>query len=108
MRHSTFFWFMLPSGLAMLLFIGLPIVSVILQSLHAEHEQVLIVTENCGPFGCTETTQVDADATAALIAETRWAASWALASSPTATILRWPSFPPPGIPLPPGAGFSAR
>jgi ABC-type sugar transport system permease subunit len=69
MRHSTFFWFMLPSGLAMLLFIGLPIISVILQSLHAEHEQVLVVTESCGPFGCTETTQVDADATAALVAE---------------------------------------
>ena len=50
----------------MILFIALPIVSVAIQSLHIEHEQVLIVTENCGPFGCTESTVVDQEATRAI------------------------------------------
>lgn len=66
MRHKTFFWFILPTLSAMILFIALPIVSVAIQSLYIEHEQVLIVTENCGPFGCEETTTIDQDATAAL------------------------------------------
>jgi ABC-type sugar transport system permease subunit len=51
MAHRTFFWFILPSLAAMLLFIALPLVSVAVQSLHIEHEQVLKVTKNCGPFG---------------------------------------------------------
>ncbi len=63
MAHRTFFWFILPSLAAMLLFIALPLVSVAVQSLHIEHEQVLTVTKNCGPFGCTEETTVDAEAT---------------------------------------------
>jgi multiple sugar transport system permease protein len=63
MPHKTFFWFILPSALAMLLFIALPIVSVVVQSLYVEPEQVLIVTENCGPFGCTQSTIVDTTAT---------------------------------------------
>lgn len=50
----------------MLVFIALPIVSVFIQSLHVEHEQVLIVTESCGPFGCSETTTVDTEATESL------------------------------------------
>ncbi len=66
MPHRTFFWFILPSLAAMILFIALPIVSVIVQSLFIEHEQVLVTVENCGPFGCTEETRVDRDATAAL------------------------------------------
>jgi len=66
MPHRTFFWFILPSALAMLLFIALPLVSVVLQSLHIEHEQVLISTETCGPFGCTPSTTVDQAATAGL------------------------------------------
>jgi ABC-type sugar transport system permease subunit len=66
MPHRTFFWFILPSALAMLLFIAFPLVSVIVQSLHVAHEQVLIVSENCGPFGCTESTSVDVEATALL------------------------------------------
>ncbi|MBV2359570.1 sugar ABC transporter permease [Thalassococcus sp. CAU 1522] len=66
MKHRTFFWFILPSLTAMVLFIALPIVSVVIQSLHVEHEQVLIEVENCGPFGCTTETQVDAEATAKL------------------------------------------
>jgi len=69
MKHRTFFWFILPTFSAMFLFIALPIVSVFIQSLHIEHEQVLIVTESCGPFGCDETTAVDTEATAALRAE---------------------------------------
>lgn len=66
MKHKTFLWFILPSLAAMTLFIALPIVSVFIQSLHVEHEQVLITVENCGPFGCTEATTVDQEATEAL------------------------------------------
>ena len=50
----------------MFLFIALPIVSVIVQSLFVAHEQVLVTVENCGPFGCTQETRVDREATAAL------------------------------------------
>ena len=63
MRHRTFFWFILPTLTAMILFIALPIVSVFIQSLHIEHEQVILVSESCGPFGCTQTTSVDTAAT---------------------------------------------
>jgi len=66
MKHRTFFWFILPTLSAMILFIALPIVSVFIQSLFVQHEQVLVVSESCGPFGCNETTSVDAEATAAL------------------------------------------
>ena len=54
---------MLPTLSAMILFIFLPIISVFVQSLHVEHEQILVVSKSCGPFGCTETTSVDLDAT---------------------------------------------
>jgi multiple sugar transport system permease protein len=63
MKHRTFFWFILPTLSAMILFIALPIVSVFIQSLHVSHEQVLTVSESCGPFGCTTTTAVDTEAT---------------------------------------------
>ncbi|MFQ6553933.1 carbohydrate ABC transporter permease [Aestuariibius insulae] len=66
MTHGTFLKFIFPSLAAMLLFIALPIVSVVVQSLHVEHEQVLITTENCGPFGCTPSTTIDQEATQAL------------------------------------------
>lgn len=66
MPHRTFFWFILPSALAMLLFIAFPLVSVVVQSLHVEHEQILITTENCGPFGCKQSTSVDVAASAKL------------------------------------------
>jgi multiple sugar transport system permease protein len=66
MKHSAFFWFVLPSAVAMLLFIFFPIVSVVVQSLHAAHEQVIIEVENCGPFVCTKATAIDQEATAAL------------------------------------------
>lgn len=66
MPHRAFFWFMLPSGLAMLIFIALPIVSTAVQSLFVEHAHKLVVSENCGPFGCTTEAHVDTSDTAAL------------------------------------------
>lgn len=63
MKHRTFFWFILPTLSAMILFIALPIVSVFIQSLFVAHEQVLVVSESCGPFGCSPTTTVDVEAT---------------------------------------------
>ncbi len=72
MAHKTFFWFIAPSLLAMMLFIALPIVSVVIQSLHVEHEKVILEVENCGPFGCTKSTTVDTEATAALIEAEPW------------------------------------
>ena len=53
----------------MILFIALPIVSVFIQSLYVGHEQVLVVSESCGPFGCTQSTTIDQEATEALSAE---------------------------------------
>lgn len=70
MKHKTFFWFMLPSVVAMLLFIALPIVSVLVQSLYIENEKVLIEVENCVPLGgCTTEVSIDQEATAKLNAE---------------------------------------
>lgn len=66
MKHRTFFWFFLPTGLAMLVFIAAPLVSIVTQSLFAPHEAVLITVENCGPFGCTDETTIDQEATEAL------------------------------------------
>lgn len=66
MKHRTFFWFFLPTALAMLVFIAAPIVSVVMQSFYLPHEAVLIETENCGPFGCTKSTTIDQAATAEL------------------------------------------
>jgi len=66
MKHRTFFWFFLPTGLAMLLFIAMPIVSVVTQSMFTPHEAVFTTVENCGPFGCTEETTIDQDATRAI------------------------------------------
>ena len=50
MKNRTFFWFILPSLITMLLFIALPIVSVAVQSVHIEHEAVMFEVENCGPL----------------------------------------------------------
>ncbi|MCV0424353.1 MAG: sugar ABC transporter permease [Roseibium sp.] len=69
MKHRTFFWFFLPTALAMLIFIAAPIVSVVLQSLFVPHEAVLVETENCGPFGCTTSVVIDQEATEDLRAE---------------------------------------
>lgn len=69
MKHKTFLWFVLPSTLAMLLFIFLPLVSIIIQSLYVSHNQVIISVENCGPFGCHASTMIDQSATEALRAQ---------------------------------------
>lgn len=66
MPTKTFLAFTLPSIVAMILFIALPIGSVLVQSLYVEHGQILVEVENCGPFGCTTETRVDAAATANL------------------------------------------
>ena len=70
MPHKTFFAFILPSLIAMILFIALPIVSVVVQSLHVEHGRILVEVESCQPFGgCTTETRVDTAAMAELRAE---------------------------------------
>ena len=66
MPHKTFFWFFFPSGLIMILFIGLPIFSSFFQSLHIETEQILVEVEQCDPFGWVMEVQVDQEATALL------------------------------------------
>lgn len=66
MKHRTFFWFVLPSLAAMLLFIATPIVSVFVQSVYKQHEQVISIVETCSVFGCVEETSVDQEATRAL------------------------------------------
>ena len=66
MPHRTFLAFIWPSILAMVLFITLPIVSVVVQSLYVEHEAIVRAVENCGPFGCTTETSVDTAAMAEL------------------------------------------
>lgn len=66
MKHRTFLWFFLPSASAMVLFIGLPVLSVLVQSVFAPHEQVIRQVENCTVFGCTTATIVDQEATRAL------------------------------------------
>lgn len=47
----------------MLLFIALPIVSVVIQSVFTPHEQVVVEVETCDIFGCKKSTMVDQDAT---------------------------------------------
>ncbi|WP_306047637.1 sugar ABC transporter permease [Nioella sp. MMSF_3534] len=69
MKHRTFFWFFLPTGLAMLLFIAAPIVSVVMQSVFAPLEPVLVTVETCTPFSCVEETTIDQVATRELRAE---------------------------------------
>lgn len=67
MPNKTFFAFILPSLIAMVLFIALPIVSVVVQSLYVSHEQVMVEVENCQPFGgCSKELLVDTAATAEL------------------------------------------
>jgi len=62
--HRAFFAFILPSLVAMILFIALPIVSVVVQSFYIQHERVVTAVETCSPFGgCTTEMRVDAAAT---------------------------------------------
>lgn len=69
MKHRTFFWFFLPTALAMLLFIAAPLVSIVMQSVFVPHEAVLIEVENQGPFGITKSVMIDQEATEALSAD---------------------------------------
>ena len=67
MPNKTFFAFILPSLIAMVLFIALPIVSVVVQSLYVSHERVMVEVQNCQPFGgCSTELRVDVAATAEL------------------------------------------
>jgi len=66
MGHKTFFWFMLPTCVAMILFIAIPIASIFIQSLYVEHQKPLIEMETCDPFGCKKEVGVDVEAFAAL------------------------------------------
>ena len=69
MPHRTFVTFILPSIIAMLLFITLPIVSVIVQSMYHEPDAILTVVESCDPFSCTKSTKVDVQAMQAFKAQ---------------------------------------
>lgn len=62
MPHKTFMAFIWPSLLAMILFIAIPILSVGYQSMFIQHEQILVISETCSPFGCNEQVSVDAAA----------------------------------------------
>ena len=53
----------------MFLFIFLPIISVVNQSLFTPHNAVLEIVKTCGPFGCTDATTVNQQATEALRSE---------------------------------------
>ena len=64
MPNKSFFWFFLPTGLAMILFIGLPIISTGIQSFYAQHDQVLKEVKKCDPFGCKVSVQIDQEASA--------------------------------------------
>ena len=66
MPNKTFFWFFLPTGLAMILFIGLPIISAGVQSLYAKHDQIVKEVKKCDPFGCTVSIIVDQEQTSKL------------------------------------------
>ena len=63
MPNRSFFWFFFPAGLAMILFIGLPIISTGIQSFYAQHDQILIEVKKCDPFGCKTSVVVDQEAT---------------------------------------------
>ena len=49
----------LPTGLAMILFIGLPIISTGIQSFYSQHDQILKEVKKCDPFGCVVSVQID-------------------------------------------------
>lgn len=69
MPHRTFFAFMAPALIAMMLFIALPILSVAYQSLFIEHGKVMAEVQSCDPFGCKTELRVDSAAMAKLNAD---------------------------------------
>ena len=52
---------MLPTCVAMVLFIAIPIVSIFVQSLFIEHQKPTIEIEICDPFGCKKEVGVDVE-----------------------------------------------
>jgi ABC-type sugar transport system permease subunit len=63
MPNKSFFWFFLPTGLAMILFIGLPIISTGIQSFYSQHDQILKEVKKCDPFGCVVSVQINQEET---------------------------------------------
>jgi multiple sugar transport system permease protein len=63
MPNKSFFWFFLPTGLAMILFIGIPIISTGIQSFYSQHDQILKEVKKCDPFGCVVSVQIDQEET---------------------------------------------
>ncbi len=64
MRHGTFIWFFLPTASAMIFFIAFPLLSVLLQAVHAPHKAILIEVETCVPLvGCKKETTIDQEST---------------------------------------------
>ena len=64
MPHRVFWAFMMPSLVAMIIFIATPIASIVAQSLFIEHDKVLAVSETCQPLGgCVTETIVNTSAT---------------------------------------------
>ena len=63
MPNKSFFWFFLPTGLAMILFIGLPIISSGIQPFYSQHDQILKEVKKCDPFGCVVSVQIDQEET---------------------------------------------
>ena len=64
MPHRVFWAFMMPSLVAVIIFIATPIASIVAQSLFIEHDKVLAVSETCQPLGgCVTETIVNASAT---------------------------------------------
>ena len=59
MPNKSFFWFFLPTGLAMILIIGLPLISTGIQSFYSQHDQILKEVKKCDPFGCVVSVQID-------------------------------------------------
>ena len=70
MPNKSFFWFFLPTGLAMILFIGLPIISTGIQSFYSQHDQILKEVKKCDPFGCVVSVQIDQEETLKIKEET--------------------------------------
>ena len=69
MKNRTFILFLAPSLIAMILFIALPIVSTIIQSLYVQNDKVFKEIETCNPFGCKTDMQLDVEATKKLQAQ---------------------------------------
>ena len=64
MPHRVFWAFMMPSLVAVIIFIATPIASIVAQSLFIEHDKVLAVSETCQPLGgCVTETIVNTSAT---------------------------------------------